>query len=362
MIFLKKSNLIKLANLLIKEIEKLTDGKHIRIMEVCGTHTVSIFRYGIKSLLPDNIELISGPGCPVCVTPISDIDKAIEISKIKGVILVTFGDILKVPGSFSSLYKEKAKGANIRVIISPLDAVKIAEENKDKRIVFFTIGFETTSPAIAIAVKEARKRKLKNFFILSSQKLIPPAIKALLSSKKIKIDGFILPGHVSTIIGVKPYLFIANNFKIPSVITGFEGLDILEGIYMLLKQKKEGKIAVEIQYKRAVKEEGNKLALNVMMEVFDIVDSKWRGLGTIPRSGLDLKDKFSDMNALNIFNIPSYYKEDQKKCICGEILQGLKKPLDCPLFKKICTPDNPFGPCMVSSEGVCSVYYKYGEK
>jgi len=347
------------ASLLLQKIRGLADYP-MRLMEVCGTHTVAIFRSGIKSLVMDAVELISGPGCPVCVTPAGEIDRAIALSRRQGVILATFGDLMRVPGSSSSFHQERATGSAIRVILSPLDAVQIAQENPDRAVVFFAVGFETTSPAIAAAVQEARRQGCANFYLLSSQRLVPPALKALLSAGKATIDGFILPGHVSVIIGRLPYLFVADEFGIPGVITGFEPLDILEGIYMLLRQKKEGRAAIEIQYSRAVKEEGNPRARAIMEEVFMPADASWRGLGTIPASGLILRDKFCAQDAARVFDLAYEEVEDPPGCLCSEVLQGLRRPPDCPLFGSRCTPEAPVGACMVSLEGNCAAYYKYG--
>ena len=347
------------ASIILKGISGLVDG-HIRLMEVCGTHTVSIFRSGIRSLLPEGIELISGPGCPVCVTPVGEIDRAIALAQIKDVTLLTFGDLMRVPATSSSLNQERAMGRDIRIVTSPLDAVEIAQREAQRRIIFFAVGFETTSPAIAAAVKEARRRGISNLYLLSCQRLIPPAIRALVSSRDLKIDGFILPGHVSVIIGKTPYSFIAREFSLMGVITGFEALDILEGVYMLLCQKKEGRSEIEVQYRRAVKEEGNQLALEIMEEVFEPVSARWRGLGMIPESGLTLREEFKKMDAALVFDMPYEDKKDPPGCLCGEILQGLKSPPDCPLFDTGCTPEMPVGPCMVSSEGSCAAFHKYG--
>ena len=349
----------KLASLLLEKIGGLADHR-MRLMEVCGTHTVAIFRSGIRSLLPDTVELISGPGCPVCVTPAGEIDRAIALAGQDGVILATFGDLMRVPGSESSLHQERATGAAIQVVLSPLDALQIAQEHADRKVVFFAVGFETTSPAIAAAVQEAQRRGLGNFYLLSSQRVIPPAIRALLSGGKVQIDGFILPGHVSVIIGRAPYLLISEEFGLPGVITGFEPLDILEGIYMLLRQRDEGRTAIEIQYSRAVKEEGNQHAIEILNAVFEPVDARWRGIGVIPNSGLDLREDFSAMDAAQAFDIPYADKEDPPGCLCGEVLQGIHRPPDCALFGTRCTPEEPVGPCMVSTEGSCAAYYKYG--
>ncbi|MBW2342268.1 MAG: hydrogenase formation protein HypD, partial [Deltaproteobacteria bacterium] len=300
------------------------------------------------------------PGCPVCVTPIGEIDRAIALAQLKDVTLVTFGDLMKVPGSSSSLGREHAMGRDIRVITSPLDAVEIAQEEPQRRIILFGVGFETTSPAIAAAVKEARNRGLCNVYLLSCQRLIPPAIRVLLSSGKINIDGFLLPGHVSVIIGKAPYSFIARDFSIMGVITGFEAIDILEGIYMLLRQRKEGRTEIENQYTRAVKDDGNRLALKIMEDVFEPVAARWRGLGIIPGSGLALREGFIETDASHNFDIPYEDKSDPPGCRCADVLQGLISPPDCPLFGSTCTPEGPVGPCMVSSEGSCAAFYRYG--
>jgi hydrogenase expression/formation protein HypD len=349
----------KLASRLVKEIAGLAD-RPMRLMEVCGTHTIAIFRSGIKSLLADTVELISGPGCPVCVTPTAEIDRAIALAQREGTILATFGDLMRVPGSSSSLQQERATGGDVRVIVSPLDAVKIAEENPDKIVCFFAVGFETTSPAIAAAVKEARRQGLTNFYLLSSQRLIPPAIRALLAGGLSQIDGFILPGHVSVIIGESPYRFICEEFGIPGVITGFDPLDILEGVYLLLKQKKEGRAVIEIQYQRAVTPQGNARARAIMEEVFVPSDAKWRGLGQISQSGLMVRDQFRAMDAVSAFALPYEDKGEPPGCLCGEVLQALIRPPQCPLFGTRCTPEEPIGACMVSTEGTCAAYYKYG--
>ncbi len=349
----------RVASALLREIGRLLRDP-LRIMEVCGTHTVAIFRSGIRSLLPEGIELISGPGCPVCVTPTGEIDRAIALTERDGVILATFGDLMRVPGTEASFIQRRAEGGDIRVILSPLEAVRMAEEERKRKVVFFAVGFETTSPAIAASVLEAERRGLDNFYLLSSQRLIPPAIEALLSGGKVAIDGFLLPGHVSVIIGKAPYGFITERFGVPGVITGFEPLDILEGILMLVRQRREGRAEIQIQYRRAVKEEGNPRARELMEQVFTSVDSRWRGLGTIPESGLSLREEFSRMKAEEAFDLPYIERPDPPGCLCGEVLQGVKAPPDCPLFGGRCTPQSPVGPCMVSSEGTCAAYYKYG--
>jgi len=346
---------------LIEAIRALHDGP-IRLMEVCGTHTVSISRAGIRGVLPKGIELLSGPGCPVCVTPQEEIKQAMDLAREKETVLLTFGDLMRVPTRYGSFETLKAEGSDIRVIFSPFDAIRIAEENPGKRVVFFSVGFETTAPAVAATIVEAKKWGLKNLFFLSAHKLIPPALRALLEGRRVLIDGFILPGHVSVIIGRKPYEFIPRDFGIPCVITGFEPQDILEGILMLLKQKREKRAEVQIQYKRAVRPEGNPRARALMEEVFEERDSRWRGLGLIPLSGLGLRENFKEMDAQRVFDLKDPEPiPDPPNCKCAEILQGLLKPPECPLFGKTCTPQHPVGPCMVSSEGSCSAYYRYGD-
>ena len=348
----------ELIEIINKTSKKLN--RTITIMEVCGTHTVSIYRHGIRSVIPPNIKLLSGPGCPVCVTAVEDIDKILYIAKQPDVILVTFGDMMRVPGTNGSLYSTKAEGALIKIVYSPLDALKIAEQNKDKKIVFFAVGFETTSPLIAATISEAERKNIPNFYIYSVHKLIPPALKALVDSEEIKIDGFILPGHVSTIIGSKAYEFIPLKYNIACVIAGFDGDDILNAIAMLLKQIIQKDLKVEIQYKKAVKAEGNPKAIEFLYDFFEVTHSKWRGIGVIPNSGLKLKRNFSHRNVEEVFNIPKIKSIEPKGCLCGLILRGVKTPADCPFFAKSCTPENPVGPCMVSSEGSCAAYFKYG--
>ncbi|NWG02852.1 MAG: hydrogenase formation protein HypD [Syntrophaceae bacterium] len=346
-----------IAEGLIRKIRQ-TSTRPIQLMEVCGTHTVSIFGYGIRGILPEQIRLISGPGCPVCVAPNEDIDLAIALSRQKDVIITTFGDMMRVPGSTSSLQKEKAEGRDIRVIYSSLEALKIAKEHPEKSVVFLAIGFETTSPTIAVAILQTKDEKLQNLFFLNSQKRVPPALLVLLQSNQVRIDGFILPGHVSTIIGRKPYQFIAEEFGRPAVITGFEPLDNLQGIWMLIKQIEENLADVEIQYRRSVHEEGNPVALKKIDEVFEKDESRWRGLGLIPDTGYRFKDPYEEMDACN-FNVEIEPTKEHPECLCGAVLQGIKSPLECHLFKKICHPENPMGPCMVSIEGTCHTYFKF---
>ncbi|MCX8027352.1 MAG: hydrogenase formation protein HypD [Thermodesulfovibrionales bacterium] len=334
-------------------------GKDINIMEVCGTHTVSIFKSGIKSILPNNLKLLSGPGCPVCVTSIEDIDKAIAYSMLDDAILTTFGDMMRVPGSDMSLYEAKAEGARIEIVYSPMECLKIAEKNKDKKVIFFSAGFETTAPLTAATLVEAETRGIDNLFVFSVHKLVPPALRLLLQSGEVRIDGFILPGHVSTIIGSKPYEFIPEEFSIPCCITGFGAEDILLGITMILKQIIDNKPTVDIQYKRSVKPEGNIKAIEFMNNTFSVCDSNWRGIGVLPQSGLKLNEKWAHRDSEKVFDIKVQSKPEPKGCQCGLILRGIKTPPECPLFAKFCTPEHPVGACMVSSEGSCSAYYKY---
>lgn len=347
----------EIARKILQQIKSISK-KKINLMEVCGTHTVAIFRNGIRKILSSNINLISGPGCPVCVTPISYIDEIIALSRGDNFVITTFGDMIRVPGSTSTLEKEKAAGADIRIVYSTLDALKIAQDNSSKKVVFMGVGFETTSPTIASAVLKAQKDGINNFSVLSVAKMMPPAMKALLEGKEVNIDGFICPGHVSAIIGSKPYDFITTRYKVPCVVCGFEPLDILQSIYMLVKQIEDGRAEVEIQYERAVKPEGNKIALDKIKEVFKVIDSDWRGIGNIPLSGLEIKDKYGKFNARK-FAVKTEETKESKGCRCGEVLRGVITPLECPLFKKGCSPENPQGACMVSTEGTCAAYYKY---
>ncbi len=348
------------AKKLIEEIKEFSK-KPVNFMEVCGTHTVSISKSGIRQVLPEHVSLLSGPGCPVCVTANRDIDKAIAIAERSDVIFTTFGDMMKVPGSYSNLAEKKADGADIRVVYSTFDALKIAKNNPDRKVVFFAVGFETTAPTIALSILEAQKRDIENYFIYSVHKLVPPAMAALLSLGEVKLDGFICPGHVSVVIGSKPYEFIAKDYKIPCVITGFEPIDILQSISMLVKQVENGEAKVEIGYKRGVSSLGNTKAQEVMKKVFEVCDAEWRGIGVIPESGLSLRTNFEGFDASKIFDVDVPPTKEPVGCSCGEILRGVKLPCDCKLFGKACTPENPVGPCMVSTEGSCAAYYRYGE-
>ena len=344
-----------------KLVEKLNNisGKKINIMEVCGTHTMAIFRYGIRDVLPPNVNLISGPGCPVCVTPQSYIDTALTLSGEKDVIIATFGDMMRVPGKKGSLSKKKAEGADVRIVYSPMDCLNMASQNPSKKVVFLSVGFETTAPMTAVTAIEAKKNNLSNLFFFTSHKIVPPVMAALVQDKELKIDGFLLPGHVCAIIGTKPYGFLSMDYNIPGVVTGFEPLDILQGLNTLVSliSKKDYRIVNE--YKRIVKTEGNPNAKEYLNKVFKIVDSRWRGIGVIPQSGLEFNSKYEAFDALKHFKINYEEYDGSPGCKCGEILKGKIKPMDCPLFKKLCSPENPVGSCMVSSEGTCAAYYRY---
>ena len=351
----------KIARSLISQIDDTIDpDRNYTFMEVCGTHTMAVFKFGLNDMLPGNLKLLSGPGCPVCVTADSYIDTAIEYALQEGVVIATFGDMLRVPGAKSSLEKERAKGADVRVVYSCLDAVKMAEDEPDKKLVFLGVGFETTVPTIAASIIEAKGKRLKNFYLFSAHKTMPFALRALLEDESLKLDGLMLPGHVSTIIGSRPYRFIASEFGIPCSITGFEPIDILDGILKLVRQCQKRKADVEIQYDRVVHERGNEKAQRVIKDVFEPCDTEWRGLGVIPNSGLKIRESFSDFDSEKVFSVtPRKIRSGNKGCICAGVLRGAKTPLDCKLFKRECTPENPKGACMVSSEGTCAAYYKY---
>jgi hydrogenase expression/formation protein HypD len=345
----------------IERIRKLMEaiGRPVRLMEVCGTHTVAIFRQGIRNVLPEGITLLSGPGCPVCVTSVKDVDTAIALAMQQGVILTTFGDMMRVPGDRKSLFAAKAEGAAVNIVYSPLDALEIAEKHRDRKVVFFATGFETTSPLVAGTIMEGERRGIENFFIYSVHKTVPPALKALLASGDVKVDGFILPGHVCTITGIRPYEFIASDYHKPSVATGFDAADILSGILMILEQIASKRAEVEIQYTRVVKEEGNPRAMAVLEEYFEPEDAEWRGIGTIPGSGLGLRQKYRHRDIRSVCNPAVPEGREPKACSCGDVLKGIKIPSECALFGRACTPENPVGACMVSSEGSCAAYYKY---
>ena len=338
-------------------------GHPLKIMEVCGTHTVTACRSGLRTLLPENLKLLSGPGCPVCVTPEGYIDNAIRLARIPEIWITTFGDLLRVPGSEGTLEMEKAKGAGIKIVYSVLDALEMAEKQKDKKVVFLAVGFETTAPGIAWAVQAARSREINNFYLLTALKTMPHAMAALLEDGGIGIDGFICPGHVSAVIGSRPYEFIARQYKLPCVVAGFETYDMLRAIAMLLTQIAAGKHEVQNEYRRAVSKAGNLTARRLLEDVFEPCDAEWRGLGNISGSGLKLKKRYDKFDAGALLpGVACPEKRRRSGCLCGEVLRGRIVPTDCRLFGKQCTPATPVGACMVSSEGACAAYYKYDRK
>ena len=334
--------------------------RRIRLMEFCGGHTHAIMRYGVRQLVPETIEMRSGPGCPVCVTATTDLDKVIALAQLPGVIITTFGDIVRVPGSYSSLQQTKAEGADIRIVYSTMDALGIAKANPDKSVIFAGIGFETTAPTIAASVIKARQEGLENFHILSLLKLTPPVMRALLDLGEAKLDGIIGPGHVSVVIGSHPYEFIPKDYGVACVISGFEPLDILLSVNKLVEQIENGEPRVEIAYPRGVKPEGNRKALELMQEVFEVDEADWRGIGNVPRSGLKIGERYTGFDADKAFPVSLEPTKEPKGCRCGDVVRGAATPLECKLFGKACTPETPVGPCMVSSEGACAAYYRYG--
>jgi len=348
----------EIAKSLIHKI-KTTSTRNIRLMEVCGTHTVSIFRSGIRSILPPTISLLSGPGCPVCVTDQKEIDAFIELAKLDDVIVTTFGDLMRVPGTNSSLQKEHAEGRDIRVVYSTFDALEIARNNPAKKIVFLGVGFETTAPTIAASILTAAQTNMTNFSVISAHKLVPPALEALMATEGIQIDGFILPGHVSVIIGVNAYRPFFERYQIPSVVAGFEPVDILQAVAMMVEQIENGRPELKNVYPRAVTSEGNTKARKIMEDIFEPADVCWRGIGLIPQSGLKIRETYAAHDTQKIFSITVPDSKEPQGCACGEVLTGLKTPPECALYKKICTPIDPVGPCMVSTEGTCAAYYKY---
>jgi len=352
---------LRLPDLVRPFIRKIAsyEGPPIHIMEVCGTHTVAIFRHGLKGLLPPAVKLLSGPGCPVCVTPNEVIDRAIALAAVPGHILVTFGDMMKVPGSYSSLAQAKAEGADVRVVYSPLESIQLARENRSKIVIFFGVGFETTAPTTAACLVEARSASLRNYFFLSAHKLVPPAIGALLTSGDVHVDGLICPGHVSAIIGSKPYEFIARDHGIGCVVTGFEPVDILQALSLLVEMRTSGRPSVVIGYRRAVRPEGNVKAQELMRTVFSVGSSVWRGIGEIPGTGLSLSDEYEGFCATRHLDVKLRPVREAAGCSCGEILRGVKSPPECRLFGTACTPEYPVGPCMVSTEGTCAAWYRY---
>ncbi len=329
------------------------------LMEVCGGQTHTLMRYGIDELLPREIELVHGPGCPVCVTPLEMVDRAIRIALLPGVILVSYGDMLRVPGSRSDLLQAKASGADVRIAYSPLDALQTARANPGRPVVFFGVGFETTAPANAMAVWQAQREGLRNFSMIVSQVLVPPAMRLILDSPANRVQGFIAPGHVCAVMGFREYAELASQFRVPIVVGGFEPVDLLEAIAMLVEQLEEGRAEVENQYTRLVKEEGNRAAQAILREVFEVCDRQWRGIGMIARSGYRLRPRYAAHDAGKIFGLEDLPVQDPSECLSALVLQGLKKPVDCPAFGTRCTPLNPLGAPMVSAEGACAAYYQY---
>ena len=351
----------ELAKRLIEHIH-LTSKRPIRLMEFCGGHTVSILKHGIRQLLPQNIEMLSGPGCPVCVTSTGDLDKAIAVAALPGVITTSFGDMIRVPGSHSTLQMAKAEGADVRVVYSVQDALGIAKHNHEKAIVFVGIGFETTAPTVAAALVAAESENIRNFYVLCLHKVCPPIMKAILDLGEVRINGIVCPGHVSAIIGSRPYEFIAKDYGIACVVSGFEPVDILLTVDMLVSQIERQEYSVEIAYRRGVKPEGNPQALKLMERVFEIGEATWRGIGAVPASGLRLNERYRRFDAEARFDIRVGPPLEPKGCLCGSILRGVSTPADCSLFRRTCTPEHPVGPCMVSSEGTCAAFYHYGEE
>ena len=345
-----------MSNSLVKKIERLANGKRqLRFMEVCGTHTVSIFRAGIRQILPSNVELVSGPGCPVCVTNDEYVDKAIAYAQMPDVIIATFGDMLKVPGTRTNLAEISAAGADVRIIYSPLDCIKIAAENPTKRVIFLAVGFETTAPTTAATILTAKSQGVRNLFFFSAMKLVPPALKMLLNDPDVRVDGFLLPGHVAVVIGVNAFKFL----KLPSVVAGFEAEEILLALINLLTQIDEDRAEVDNEYKSVVKAEGNVTAKKILATVFDEVTAEWRGIGEIPQSGLKIREEFADFDIEKILPVEVEKVQRKTACRCGEVLRGIVTPKDCPLFKKVCHPLHAIGSCMVSVEGICAAWNRF---
>ncbi|MFN2388984.1 MAG: hydrogenase formation protein HypD [Actinomycetota bacterium] len=351
-----------LARSLATQIAAVAEpGRHYKIMEVCGGHTHTIYKHGIEDHLPDTVELVHGPGCPVCVIPMGRVDDGIAIAKQPGVIFTCFGDMMRVPGGAGSLLDAKAEGADVRFVYSPLDALKLARNNPDREVVFFAIGFETTAPSTALTLMRARAEGIRNFSVMCNHVTIVPPLRALLESPDLRLDGFIGPGHVSTVVGCRPYEFIPKQYGQPVVTAGFEPLDLLQAIYMIMQQLAEGRAEVENQYARVVPWEGNLKALEVLEEVFELRPYfEWRGLGFISQSALKLSDAYSDWDAELRYEVPGVRVADPKACQCGEVLKGVIKPWECKVFGTACTPETPIGTCMVSSEGACAAYYNFG--
>jgi len=351
----------RLARALVERIRERAQ-KPVRLMEFCGGHTHAILRFGIRQLLPPTLEMLSGPGCPVCVTASSDLDLAIALAHVPGVILTTFGDMLRVPGSQGSLQNAKAGGADVRIVYSPLDAVKLAERNPSRSVVFLGVGFETTAPGVAASILQAKAQGLGNFFVLCLHKLTPPATRAILDAGEVSLSGILGPGHVTTVIGTDAWNFLPRDYRVPIAIAGFEPLDILWGISMLVDQTAEGVARVDNAYSRSALPEGNRAALGVMNQVFEACDADWRGLGVIGASGMRVREEYAAFDAARAFPLDVTPSREPPGCRCGEVLRGVLLPTACPLFRKVCAPENPVGPCMVSAEGACAAHYQFGSE
>jgi len=332
------------------------------IMEVCGTHTVAIAKSAIRELLPSTVRLISGPGCPVCVTDSSDIDRYLYLAAQPKIITATFGDMIRVPGTDKSLQGLRAEGADVRVVYSTQDALELARKNPDKEIVFLGVGFETTIPTVAVSLEIAKREGINNYSVLSMHKVVPPVLRLLAEDDELVVNAFLHPGHVCSIIGIAPIEFMGRDYDLPGVVTGFEALDILEAIVMLLRQRAEGRSEIEIQYQRVAKAEGNPQAKMFIKRVFEPIDALWRGIGLIPQSGLGIREEYSLWDAARKFTLPFFHSQETPGCRCGDVLRGLIYPTQCPLFARHCTPMKPIGPCMVSTEGSCAAYYRYAQR
>ncbi len=349
----------RLAQPLIERIHRDAE-QPVRFMEFCGGHTHAILRFGIRQLLPPSVEMLSGPGCPVCVTAAADLDRAIAMAQIPGVILTTFGDMIRVPGSRGSLQDARADGADVRIVYSPLDAVKMAARNPDRPVIFLGVGFETTAPGVAASILQARQQGLDNYFVLCLHKLTPPATRAILDAGEVRLSAILGPGHVTTVIGTDAWTFLPDDYNIPIAIAGFEPLDILRAIAMLVEQVRQGQARVDNAYSRSVLPQGNQAALAVMNQVFEVCDADWRGLGMIPDSGMGIREAYAGLDALRAFPVDVAPAKEPPGCRCGEVLRGITTPTECPLFRRVCTPANPVGPCMVSAEGACAAFYRFG--
>ena len=360
---LTKAEEREFAQELVQKIGELaaTTGRKLRFMEVCGTHTVAIFRAGLRQMLPETVELVSGPGCPVCVTPDDYMDKAIAYAQRDDVIIATFGDMLKVPGSKSSLNEAKTGGADIRIVYSPMDSIAIAEDNPDKKVIFLAVGFETTAPTAAATVLAAEQQGITNLFMLSAQKLVPPVMEVLLNDEEVHVDGFILPGHVSVVTGTGVYKPVIEKYHVPGVVTGFEPVQILRGLYRLVQQVVKGEAKVENEYTDVVKPEGNPVSMAITNKVYEPCDTGWRGMGVVPLSGLKMRDEYARFDIEQVLPVEVETITKKTACRCGEVLRGIVTPKECPLFGKACVPTHAIGPCMVSVEGVCAAWYKYGQ-